>query len=178
MSHTKHESDDATVHHRSARERRRRQRGPAAVGELNLTSMIDVIFQLLIYFVVTASFMIDEGVLTAMLPQGPGSPAPPDELPQQTIVIELTSSRDDPAVVGIAWDPRQTTADFAQLAAQLDLERHDPEKGRFGGTYAPDNPIEIQPDGEVRWQHVVDAFNAAIAAEYTNVRFAPAAAGS
>ncbi|MEM9883628.1 MAG: biopolymer transporter ExbD [Planctomycetota bacterium] len=178
MSETSAHPEDITVHHRSARQRRRARRGPAAVGELNLTSMIDVIFQLLIYFVVTASFMVDEGVLAAMLPQGPGSPAPPDELPRQTIVIEITSSRDDPAVVGIAWDPRQATADFAQLAAQLDLERHDPERGRFGGTYAPDHPIEIRPDGQVRWQHVVDAFNAAIAAEYTNVRFAPAGPGS
>ncbi|MEM9296657.1 MAG: hypothetical protein AAGA57_12730, partial [Planctomycetota bacterium] len=45
--------------------RTRRRRGPAGGFELGLTSMIDVIFQLLIYFVVTANFMIGEGVLDA-----------------------------------------------------------------------------------------------------------------
>jgi len=60
---------DQTVHHIS---RRKKQGVAPARMQLNLTSMIDVIFQLLIYFVVTANFMLDEGVLVAKMPQGTG----------------------------------------------------------------------------------------------------------
>ncbi|MFI4859810.1 MAG: ExbD/TolR family protein, partial [Phycisphaerales bacterium JB063] len=48
------------VHHTSQRKKRRVNDGEM---ELQLTSMIDVIFQLLIYFVITANFTIDEGTL-------------------------------------------------------------------------------------------------------------------
>ena len=42
------------------------------------------------------------------------------------------------------------------------------------GSFKPDNPLIIEPDGRVRWQHVVNAFNAAVKARYTNVAFAQA----
>ncbi|MEM7625196.1 MAG: biopolymer transporter ExbD [Planctomycetota bacterium] len=167
---------DPTIHHRSTRQRRGRQ--PAQVGALNLTSMIDVIFQLLIYFVVTASFMIDEGVLTAKLPQGSGSPVPADELPPEKINIRLAADPADDTLVrierGSANNPVRYES-FGELAADLDRLRYDPEIGRSDGIYEPDNPVIIEPQGTVRWQHVVNAFNAAVAAQYTNVSFAEAA---
>ena len=45
-----------TVHHVPLRRKRRRSPG---VGQLNLTAMIDVIFLLLIFFVVTSNFQLD-----------------------------------------------------------------------------------------------------------------------
>ena len=35
-----------------------------------------------------------------------------------------------------------------------------------------DAPVVIKPDGAVRWQHVVNAFNSAVTARYRNVSFA------
>jgi len=166
---------DPTIHHRSARKRRGRDGSP--VGELNLTSMIDVIFQLLIYFVVTANFMIDEGVLTAKLPQGQGSPAALDELPPEKITIRLTSDPVDNSLVRIergSHDKPLRYASFGELTRDLAEARYDPDAGQLNGIYEPDNPIIIEPVGTVRWQHVVNAFNAAIAAKYTNVSFAEA----
>ena len=166
---------DPTVHHRSTRQRRGRR--PAQVGELNLTSMIDVIFQLLIYFVVTASFMLNEGVLTAKLPQGSGSPVAADELPPEKINVRLTADPADDTLVQIERGSTNNPVryeSFGELAADLDRLRYDPEIGQAGGIYNPDNPVIIEPQGTVRWQHVVNAFNAAVAAQYTNVSFAEA----
>ena len=44
-----------------------------------------------------------------------------------------------------------------------------------GGSFADTNPIIIQPTPDVRWQHVVNAFNAAMAARYSNIAFGQAA---
>ncbi|MEM8739483.1 MAG: biopolymer transporter ExbD [Planctomycetota bacterium] len=172
------DGESATVHHPPTRRRRTRgMRSGGGVGELNLTSMIDVIFQLLIYFVVTASFMVDEGVLAARLPQGPGSPARLDELPPEKIVIRLTSDPADDALVSIERGPVENPiayGGFVELAADLARLRYDPEGGSPEGIYDADNPVVIEPGRGVRWQHVVAAFNAAVAAAYENVSFADA----
>ena len=171
--------DEPTLHHRSARERRAGRGGSGGggvVGELNLTSMIDVIFQLLIYFVVTAGFMIDEGVLAAKLPQGAAGAVSADELPPDKIEIRLTADDTDDSRVQISRGPRDRAIryeGFRELAEDLGRLRYDPQRGE-GGLYDADNPVLIQPSGSVRWQHVVNAFNAALAAGYTNVSFAEA----
>lgn len=164
----------ATLHHESPRLRRQRSNGASVVGELNLTSMIDVIFQLLIYFVVTAGFMIDEGVLAAKLPQGPAGAVSADDLPPEKIEVRLTADDTDDSLVQISRGPRDRPiryAGFRELAEDLDRLRYDPRRGE-GGLYDADDPVLIQPTGGVRWQHVVNAFNAALAAGYTNVSFA------
>lgn len=155
------------MHHQSLRKKRGRKK--AEITDLNLTSMIDVIFQLLIYFVVTASFMIDEGILTAKLPVGAGSPEDQDELPPEKITIELTSGEGETTVA--IQRGRQSYDSFGQLAEDLNRLRYDPDIGQIDGIYEADNPVIIEPTGFVRWQHVVNAFNAAIAAKYTNVSF-------
>ena len=174
-------SDDADApviaHHESVRQKRRRSKGKADVGDLQLTSMIDVIFQLLIYFVVTASFAIDEGVLTAKLPQGSGTAAETDELPPEKVTINLASGPGE-TTVAISRGNGQRYASFTELTQDLDRLRYDPEAGQTSGIYESDNPIVIEPTGYVRWQHVVAAFNAAIAAKYENVSFAEANQGN
>ncbi|MEX1015453.1 MAG: biopolymer transporter ExbD [Phycisphaeraceae bacterium] len=159
-------AEDPTVHHRTARQRR--GLAPAKM-QPNLSSMIDIIFQLLIYFVVTASFAIDEGVLTATLPTGAGS-ASDMEPPPETLDIRLVSAGE----IGVSIDLGGTGRldSFTALASELDGLQFDPGRGRHNGVYAPDDPVVIRPAGDVRWQHVVNAFNAAIKARYTNVNFA------
>lgn len=139
---------------------------------LNLTSMIDVIFQLLIYFIITASFTLGEGVITARLPKGSGPAPSPDKLPDQPLNIILQSQGAYDVrinIEGIAEAPHN----FTGLAQLLERVQFDPQRGR-SGAYKPDNPVIIKPDGRVRWQHVVNAFNAAVKARYSNVSFAQA----
>lgn len=159
-------SNEDVVHHKS---KRRDKKNATDAMHLNLTSMIDVIFLLLIYFVITASFAVGEGVITANLPRGSG-PAEEDEPPKRPITIEVTTVGTADArinVIGFNDPPRN----FKQLAQFLMVHQKNPNKNRHGH-YLPDNPVIIQPDGQVRWQHVVNAFNAAVKAQYTNISFA------
>jgi len=152
-------TETETVHHVPPRRKRARKH---AISQLNLTSMIDVIFLLLIYFVITANFTVDEGVLTAKLPQGAGAPTSSDlELPKQPLNIVLRSV--DASGVNVTINGVERVGSFTELYQRM--------MGLQGGTYPADNPVVIQPDDRVRWQHVVNAFNAAVRAKYTNVSF-------
>ena len=161
---------EATVHHESPRTRRKLKRGSL---QLNITPMIDVIFQLLIYFIITASFTQDEGVLSAKMPPQDGSD-PPD-IPPQTLVIQIEPAGRD-YVLAIEGDP-VPVRNFTELADRLRQMQFNPERG-LRGVFKPDDPVRIRPEGQVRWQHVVNAFNAAVTARYTDVGFAkPAGQG-
>lgn len=161
-------ADDATVHHQSARQRR--DMAPARM-QLNLTSMIDVIFLLLIYFVITASFTQGEGVVTARLPAGTGTGATPEpEKRPLRITVSDVGAFDYRLTV-----PSASPANFEELGVVLEqLQFNDRNPN---GVYRDDDPVLIAPTGQVRWQHVVNAFNAAIKARYRNVSFAQPDAG-
>jgi biopolymer transport protein ExbD len=128
--------------------------------------MLDVTFQLLIFFILTANFAIDEGVLAADLPQGKAAEETP-ELPQEPVRITVRAVGMDGAGIIIQNGPPITEGDFAALYRTLEGMRID-----AGGSLEPDNPIIILPTPNVEWRHVVSAFNAVVRAEYTNVSFA------
>ena len=166
------ESEEA-VHHISQRRKRKKGVGGDSM-QLNLTSMIDVVFQLLIYFVVTSSFAVGEGVITAKLPTGPGDPTQSKKPPDRPLKIIVNSAGAIGAdyrvyIEGLAGRPNS----FRELSETLIQLQYDPQRG-LNGAYKPDNPVIIKPDGSVRWQHVVNAFNATVKARYSNVSFAQA----
>ncbi|HEX7009072.1 MAG TPA: biopolymer transporter ExbD [Phycisphaeraceae bacterium] len=160
MQPTPPASAESTVHHTPAR--RKRGRTPPRIG-LNLTPLIDVVFQLMVYFVVTAGFWTDEGVLTTRMPQGGGRPPSALELPAQPLNLILEPQ--GPAGVRIAIGDFDEAATFDELARKLASLQQDPV------IYKSDDPVYIRPQGQVRWQHVVNALNAAIRAGFTQVRF-------
>jgi biopolymer transport protein ExbD len=160
-----------TVHHKSARQKR-------VIGgggmQLNLTSMIDVIFQLLIYFVITANFAVGEGIITAKLPAADegSAAAPPPETPLNVVLTASGQYHCRIMIEGTSHSPRNFT-ELADLLARMQYGPSNP-----GGAYKDDNPLMIKPEGTVRWQHVVNAFNAAVKAKYKNVSFAKAGGGT
>lgn len=160
-------ADVATVHHKTARKRHGR---PVGRLQLNATALIDVVFLLLVYFLVTANFAPDEGVLTAKLPQGLGVPADALSLPPTPIQIGLEAVGDVGCQIHL---DDEIVGSFKDLGRVLASRQYDPGRGRTEGIYKPDNPIVITPGATVRWQHVANAFNAAVAARYTHVSFAP-----
>jgi len=162
-------AQDETVHHES---RRKKEGLPPVQMQLNLTSMIDVIFQLLIYFVVTASFAINEGVIIANLPEQGGAQQADVEPPDRPINIVIISDGMAGYRLRFENQPR-TPANFNELKEILIQIQNNPKLGR-SGVYATDNPVIIKPDGRVRWQHVVNAFNAAVSARYEQISFAAA----
>lgn len=127
--------------------------------ELKMTSMIDIVFLLLIFFVVTATFTVEEGTLLATMPGNTGKVGPPPP----PVAIELTSS-DDGVTYSLKVDGSQVYS-ASELSALMTskLQR---------GQMANDDLVMIRPQGHVRWQHVLNVYNACVSAELEQVSFA------
>lgn len=156
-----HTYDQSSLAKRFA-SRRASARRKSPVMRLNLTSMIDVIFLLLVYFVVTANFATGEGVLTTKLPANAGQNAHPIEMPPvMPLRVYLYANGNDGyriRVVGTAQQP-QTLGELATQLTTLHQSMRD------------EDPLIIQPVGKVKWEHVLGAFNAAVKAKFKNVQF-------
>lgn len=142
---------------------RKSTKRPNSVEELNLTSMLDVIFQLLIFFVLTASFAVGEGLLPADMPVGQGPSAKVEIPPVPPIEIILQSDGADG--VRILIGPSAFPS-FGALFKDLHA-RHQAN----GGTHPKDGAINIAPDANVRWEHVVNAMWQCVRARFSNVNF-------
>ncbi|QNN22780.1 biopolymer transporter ExbD [Planctomycetales bacterium ZRK34] len=141
--------------------------------QLNLTSMLDVCFLLLIFFVLTASFDLGEGILPTELPHdGLSANANPTTPPPMPLNIALRSLGGDDVSIQVSG-MTAAPADFHELYAVLADHRYDPATNPTA-PYMEEDPITITPDRTVRWAHVVNAFNAARRARYANVQFAQA----
>jgi len=156
-------SEEQVVHHVSNRKKRKKGVGGEGM-ELQLTSMIDVIFQLLIYFVITANFMVDEGTIVATLP-GNGAPTdltPPPTPPPYLIVLgSLEDGKEYTLVAG-----RTSLDTISELYGHLQERVASSEMSR-------EDPVQLQPDREIRWQHVVNAYNACVKAEMEEITLSP-----
>jgi biopolymer transport protein ExbD len=137
---------------------------------LNLTPMIDVVFQLLVYFLVSTNFARGEQVYRVDLPsRSDGAAADPFTLDQEPLRIEIAPASDGLVTIRIPG-PWPQPADFEALFEFLDGRRLDGENP--AGLFAVDHPIVIDPAPSVRWDRTVDAFNAAVRAGYERVSFA------
>lgn len=159
-------SSTETVHHES-RSKGRRASGRSA--ELNLTAMLDVCFQLLIFFVLTASFSVGEGILPADLPQGESQAESDEPPPTQPINISLRSLGGGDVAIELAGDPSPpgTFQELYQKLQSMQVSDANPT-----APFNPDDPVIIEAEGSVEWTHLVNAFNAAVRARYSNVNFA------
>jgi biopolymer transport protein ExbD len=130
----------------------------------NLAPMVDVIMVILVFFIVGASLQLArEGVLRTELDPRSG--------PGDGVAIEIISSvkiglanRPDGAGVDIVVMGAPISGSFAGLAALL--------RDRAAAGADTLNPVIIGAESDVRWQHVVNAMDATIAAGFRNVQFA------
>ncbi len=140
---------------------------------------MDLTFNLLLFFVLTASFSIGEGVLPADLPVGNGGGISPNAAaPPKTPLLIVLRSYGTAGQVAIQIEGSPVAlANFDELYDALRSWRHDKVENP-GGIYQPDNPIVIKPEASVRWRQVVNAFNTVVRARYTNVGFQPPVPGT
>lgn len=151
---------------------RTRGRGAARLN-VNLTSLIDVTFLLLIYFMVATSITLGEEVYRLDLPDrsGTGAASDPFKLDEDPLRIEVVSTGVGPAQYRLhVSGPHPQPATFDDLFSFLRAAQVSPNT--TNGVFATDHPIIIQPSRTTRWDHAVEAFNAAAKAKYTNVTFA------
>lgn len=157
ISVKKIEGDDV-VHNVSQRKQRRREAGKL---QPPLTPMIDVTFQLLLFFLLSTTFREQEGLIPGSLPQI-GLPDPivsPDP-----VNIKVLPAGDANASAAFEVSGAQTRiAGPAELVAELERR-----KG-IGGVKLP---VLIAPMPEVRWEWVMEAYNAAVKCKFEKIAFA------
>lgn len=152
---------------------------------LNMTPLIDVVFNLLIFFIATTRLAPAEDVLRMDLPPrmaqaGSAAPAPAPSAQGDPFAYLEDALRIEVQAGGAlrAGAPVQAARSVGQLRGLLQDVRRDASNPK--GLLPPDFPIVIAPARGALWQDAVEALNAAAAAGYTNVNFEPsvtAAAG-
>jgi len=135
---------------------------------LRLTAMLDVCFLLLVFFILTASFAVGEGILPAEMPVGPGPRATPTPDHNIPLILHLRDLGGDAVLIELAGQ-RAALADFAELHHALRRLQHRPDNPH--GAFDATSPVILQPDATVPWGHTVNAFNAAVRAGYKDIRF-------
>jgi len=144
--------------------RRRRGNGqPKKPMQPPLTPMIDVTFQLLIFFLLACQFRYTEGQIQATLPAVAG----PESIPSpkvDPISVTLSPAGDGSGVL-IEVAGAGTTGSATELHGMLVQLRE---------RFSDEVPVLIKPTSRVWWNHVVDAFNQAVRAKFKNIAFAPA----
>lgn len=149
----------------------------------DMTPMIDVVFQLMIFFMCTIKFKNLEGKLTAYLPKDVGvNPTPSDvKLEKVDIVVKVLKEGSklqplrnepwDPAIGGpYRWGPDRvlqyqvgsmTTNKVEDLGARL-KQLHDAQ---------PDRAATIDPKAKTSYADMVAVLDAAVLAGFNDITF-------
>ena len=72
--------------------RKRKQQSSEEKAEIDLTPMLDVVFIMLIFFIVTASFLKEKS-LNVNVPENTDNPPPPDE-ESKSILVQINSNNE------------------------------------------------------------------------------------
>ncbi|MCE5277296.1 MAG: biopolymer transporter ExbD [Planctomycetaceae bacterium] len=158
---TKQIAGEEAVHYVPPRKKRER---PKAAMQPPMTPMIDVTFQLIIFFLVGFQMRETEGLIPSALPQGDiGKSAEPEIFKKVFIRVQAQGDLKDRAVYQIKETLIQTT-DPEELRVYLEGQKQSQNSDKV--------PVVIQADGDVQWEFIVEAFNAAVRAKLKNVAFA------
>ncbi len=166
---------------RQAATARRKRRGrfsalPALM--LNMTAMIDVVFMLLIFFILTVDFRPREDALSLDAQRrfeaggAAGGSAGTFALPDRPVVVSLESTGDGPRDFVIRTDEPVlgSPGSIAELRERASAAR--------GTTLPASQPFSIRPATETRWEHTLATFNALQKAGFSEITLAnPAGKG-
>jgi biopolymer transport protein ExbD len=130
---------------------------------VNLAPMIDVTFLLLIFFLVTTTFERPEGVLASDLPRVGGTQAVPLPISPIVVRVSLSGPGDDDYLLRI--DRFETRID--SIDALPDVLRQIQQQPGFD----TETPVVIIAANDVRWDHVVGCWNAALRAGCSRIAF-------
>jgi len=141
----------------------RKKRGRAKASlQLPLTPMIDVVFQLLIYFLLTA-FIPPEGRIPGTLPRL-GAPAEPTAVDLRPIRILIRPT--DVTRRSVSYEIQGTSEPIEEPAVLYErlLGRRESL-----GARGNEVPIIIVPRQDVKWSFVLEAFNQAVRARFKHI---------
>jgi len=133
---------------------------------LDISSLIDVCFLLLIYFLVTTQIVRKELELSTSLPSTTPTSQPPDLAPLLILIeangnISLKGESGDIQLIESDADVRK----LPNLAKRLDLHKS------VADTSSQKALVQIRVDGEAIQQRVIDVLNALAGAKITEITF-------
>jgi biopolymer transport protein ExbD len=130
--------------------------------EIPITPMIDAVFLLLIFFMVTTTLHRQEADISFALP-GVAEQSEPVEMPDEQIIDIYTDGR---VVLNSLEYDSPDSRDLPELLRMLQRFRETAEANNVEAM------ITINPAGDLEHQRVVDVLNACAAANIMNVTFA------
>jgi len=145
-----------------------RRRAGDKLGEfeelgLQLTPMIDVIFQLLIFFIVNIKFRTLEGLLKAFLPKANTTPAPDPW--KDKVFIQIAEPTPGTLVVALNGRPVGGTTEKQKYA---ELER---KLAGIKDSFDKMPPVIIDADRRLPYKYVIYALNVCGKLDLENVMF-------
>jgi biopolymer transport protein ExbD len=134
-----------------------------------LTPMIDVVFQLLLFFLLGCKFIQEEGQIRANLPNISGPSRPSLNVDPVKIQLSAAGMHDESVLIQVTGAATKTLGEPKEVWDLLMGLRNRLQPGQDQSEV----PVVITPQGRVRWRFVVDTFNQAVRANYKNVAFSP-----
>lgn len=132
--------------------------------DIPMTPLIDVVFQLLVFFLLTASFHTVEHLLPSRVsvPQASGGDALPDTPPPEAdfheVVVRILWAGDEPA-----WQiSGQTLGNLQQVRNTLTAVAR----------VKADAPVILHPDPDVPLGHVIDVYDVTRLVGFPTIQFA------
>ena len=140
---------------------RRKSAGRKVKTELNIIPLVDVMFMMILFFVLGTHFRQSEGQIPATLP-GMGPQGNDDRGENLRIQISIRSDGDGGAIYEMNGH-HGAIHDAAELYQALQARRSVAGDGQAA--------VIIDPGSETRWCYAVEAFNQAVRAKYKAVGF-------
>lgn len=159
---TKEIAGEESVHYVPPRKRRVR---PKAKMQPPLTPMIDVTFQLLIFFLLAFQLRDPEGLIPASLPKAGMGETDPRALASPIHIVILPAGDNNQDALYEIEGHASVEADPNEVYSVLQARKNTMGTSKI--------PVIIKPREDVRWRFVIEAFNAAVRAKLENVAFAP-----
>lgn len=123
--------------------------------EIQMTPMIDIVFQLLVFFIMTFKIVAQEGDFNIKMPlAAPREGLPDESLPPIKVRLRANSSG---VISSIRMNDRNLGTEFGVLHAEI-LALVGDEHGP--GSIREEGEVEFDCDYELRYEHVIQAITA------------------
>ena len=131
----------------------KRKKSNPRQSKIDMTPMIDVVFNLLVFFVMTFKIIAPEGDFNIKMPP---KGAPPDsiDIPAEPIRVRL-SANPGGGLSLISFGEKPLGRDF--MALRKAVLQYVSARGGPGKANAE---VELNPDPHLRWEFVIEAFTA------------------
>ena len=144
---------------------RKARPGRKALLGVSLTGMIDVVFNLLIFFVVITTVPQREGFLAGELPSA-STMQKGTEIPALAIVIRVYAGNSFEDCQVQMGDSEKGPESFTELYTRLASMHAD-----VGGLYEAQNPVVLNLGAGVSVDQMVKTYNAVVLAGFNNIQF-------